>query len=85
MCRPIRALTESRGFDLAKHVLCAFGGAGGQSACEVAQALGISRIIIHRYSSILSAYGLALADRVYETQECVSEAHAPASGVKRAH
>lgn len=43
--------------------LASFGGAGGQHACEIAQLLGIKTILIHRYSSILSAYGLALADR----------------------
>lgn len=69
MCRPIRALTEARGYALQKHVLASFGGAGGQHACEIAKLLGIKTILIHRYSSILSAYGLALADRAYELQE----------------
>ncbi|KAG5635606.1 hypothetical protein H0H81_010644, partial [Sphagnurus paluster] len=69
MCRPIRALTEARGYATSKHVLASFGGAGGQHACEIASLLGIKTILIHRYSSILSAYGLALADRVYELQE----------------
>ncbi|KAL7416475.1 5-oxoprolinase [Mrakia frigida] len=73
MARPIRNLTEARGFDLGKHILASFGGAGGQHACEIAQSLGIRRIIIHRYSSILSAYGLALSDRVFETQEPSAE------------
>lgn len=45
------------------HSLASFGGAGGQHACEIASLLGIKTILIHRYSSILSAYGLALADR----------------------
>lgn len=69
MARPIRALTESRGHATSKHVLASFGGAGGQHACEIAALLGIRTILIHRYSSILSAYGLALADRAYELQE----------------
>lgn len=43
--------------------LASFGGAGGQHACEIAHILGIKTVLIHRYSSILSAYGLALADR----------------------
>jgi N-methylhydantoinase A/oxoprolinase/acetone carboxylase beta subunit len=43
--------------------LASFGGAGGQHACEIAQLLGIKTILIHRYSSILSVYGLALADQ----------------------
>ncbi|KAJ7778499.1 5-oxoprolinase [Mycena metata] len=69
MCRPIRALTEARGHATSRHVLASFGGAGGQHACEIASLLGIKTILIHRYSSILSAYGLALADRAYEVQE----------------
>ncbi|TFK51237.1 5-oxoprolinase [Heliocybe sulcata] len=69
MCRPIRALTEARGYATQKHILCSFGGAGGQHACDIAHLLGIKTILIHRYSSILSAYGLALADRAYEQQE----------------
>lgn len=69
MCRPIRALTEARGYSTGKHVLASFGGAGGQHACEIASLLGIKTILVHRYSSILSAYGLALADRAYELQE----------------
>jgi len=69
MCRPIRALTEARGYATSRHILASFGGAGGQHACEIASLLGIKTILIHRYSSILSAYGLALADRAYELQE----------------
>lgn len=69
MSRPIRALTEARGHNTAVHNLACFGGAGGQHACSVAAVLGISRIIIHKYSSILSAYGMALADVVNEIQQ----------------
>ncbi|KAJ6177982.1 hypothetical protein N7519_008443 [Penicillium mononematosum] len=69
MTRPIRNLTEARGFETSAHHLASFGGAGGQHACNVAASLGISRIIIHKYSSILSAYGLALAEIVHEAQE----------------
>lgn len=72
MARPIRNLTEARGFETATHHLACFGGAGGQHACSVAATLGISRIIIHKYSSVLSAYGLALAEVVKESQEPVS-------------
>ncbi|KAK6376489.1 hypothetical protein LTS17_007084 [Exophiala oligosperma] len=72
MARPVRNLTEARGFETSSHHLASFGGAGGQHACSVAATLGISRIIIHKYSSVLSAYGLALADVVKEAQEPVS-------------
>lgn len=74
MAKPIRALTEARGFDTSAHNLACFGGAGGQHACAIASSLRIQTVIIHRYSSILSAYGMALADAVHESQE-------PASGV----
>ena len=69
MCRPIRALTQSRGFDTSRHALSTFGGAGGQHACAIAKDLGMKKILIHKYSGILSAYGMALADVVHEAQE----------------
>ena len=62
-------LTEARGFECKSHHLVMFGGAGGQHACSIAKTLGITRIIIPRYSSILSAHGMALADVVTETTE----------------
>ncbi|KAJ3545497.1 hypothetical protein NM208_g2479 [Fusarium decemcellulare] len=73
MCRPIRALTEARGFETSQHILSSFGGAGGQHACDIASKLGIKRVVIHKYSSILSAYGMALAEVVQEAQEPSSE------------
>ncbi|KAM7345135.1 5-oxoprolinase [Cochliomyia hominivorax] len=69
MCRPIRALTQARGLDTSKHVLSCFGGAGGQHACAIARELGISKVLVHKYAGILSAYGMALADVVQEIQE----------------
>jgi 5-oxoprolinase (ATP-hydrolysing) len=74
MSRPVRAITEARGHDTATHNLAVFGGAGGQHACELAKKLDIKRAIIHRHSSILSAYGMALAEVVQEMQEPSSEA-----------
>ncbi|WFD05087.1 5-oxoprolinase (ATP-hydrolyzing) [Malassezia vespertilionis] len=73
MTRPIRALTQARGYSTSKHVLASFGGAGGQHACAIARALGIKTVLVHAYSSILSAYGMALADRVYEAQQPCNE------------
>jgi len=73
MCRPIRALTEARGFEITAHNLAVFGGAGGQHACEIAENLGISRVVMHKYSSLLSAYGMALAEVVQEAQEPCNE------------
>ncbi|ODV91949.1 hypothetical protein CANCADRAFT_538 [Tortispora caseinolytica NRRL Y-17796] len=74
MARPIRTLTESKGYDIPSHRLATFGGAGGQHAVAIARSLGISEVLVHKYSSILSAYGMALADVVEENQE-------PSSGV----
>ena len=68
MARPIRQLTESKGYSTGTHQLASFGGAGGQHACEIADALGMSQIFIHRHSSILSAYGISFADVVHEIQ-----------------
>ncbi|KAG9234802.1 Hydantoinase B/oxoprolinase-domain-containing protein [Amylocarpus encephaloides] len=69
MTRPIRSLTEAKGHDTSKHRLATFGGAGGQHAVAIAENLGIRQILVHRYSSVLSAYGMALADVVDERQE----------------
>lgn len=69
MTRPIRSITEAKGHDPTKHRLATFGGAGGQHAVAIAQSLGIRQILVHRYSSVLSAYGMALADVVDEQQE----------------
>jgi 5-oxoprolinase (ATP-hydrolysing) len=69
MCSPIRTLSEARGHETASHNLACFGGAGGQVACSIATALGIPRIIIHKSASVLSAFGIALADLVEEAQE----------------
>ncbi len=69
MVRPIREISVMRGFDIKEHALACFGGAGGQHACSIARELGISKIFIHRFSGILSAYGMGLADIVAEKQE----------------
>ncbi|KAK3685031.1 Hydantoinase B/oxoprolinase-domain-containing protein [Podospora appendiculata] len=69
MTRPIRSITEAKGHDSSKHRLASFGGAGGQHAVAIAESLGIKQILVHRYSSVLSAYGMALADVVDERQE----------------
>ena len=50
MCRPIRALTQSRGYDTSKHALSCFGGAGGQHACSIAKELGMKQVLIHKYA-----------------------------------
>ena len=68
MCRPIRALTQMKGYDVSQHVLACFGGAGGQHACAIARSLGMRTIFVHRYSGVLSAVGIGLAEVVAEEQ-----------------
>lgn len=50
MCRPIRALTQAKGYDTSRHVLACFGGAGGQHACAIARSLGMGTVFIHKYA-----------------------------------
>ncbi|WYZ43436.1 hypothetical protein EsH8_VI_001135 [Colletotrichum jinshuiense] len=69
MSRPIRNATEARGFAPENHHLVSFGGAGGQHACDIADKLGIRRILIHKFSSLLSAYGIAQAELQHEALE----------------
>ncbi|KAK7962240.1 uncharacterized protein PG986_003065 [Apiospora aurea] len=69
MSRPIRNITEARGFAPERHNLVSFGGAGGQHACSIADKLGVKRILIHKWSSLLSAYGLSQAELQHESYE----------------
>eukprot|EP01105_Mastigella_eilhardi_P027416 TRINITY_DN843_c1_g1_i1.p1 TRINITY_DN843_c1_g1~~TRINITY_DN843_c1_g1_i1.p1 ORF type:complete len:1252 (+),score=249.89 TRINITY_DN843_c1_g1_i1:258-3758(+) len=79
MCRPIRSLTEARGYDPSLHTLGCFGGAGGQHACTVARLLGMRTVIVPRFASVLSAYGLAAANKVVDAQEPCALAYTEAN------
>ncbi len=68
MANAIRAVSVAKGHDMAHFALNCFGGAGGQHACLVADALGIETVLVHPLSGVLSAYGMGLADRS-ETRE----------------
>ncbi|QPG77066.1 hypothetical protein FOA43_004464 [Brettanomyces nanus] len=61
MANSIREITESRGYAAKDHILVSFGGAGSQNCTAVARNLSISRVLIHKYSSVLSSYGIARA------------------------
>ena len=62
MANAIKEISVARGYDLSDHVLVSFGGAGGQHACAIADALSITRILIHPLAGLLSAYGIGVAD-----------------------
>jgi len=61
MAQAIRQISVARGHDVTRHALACFGGAGGQHACLVADALGIETVLIHPLAGVLSAYGMGLA------------------------
>ncbi len=61
MANAIKRISVARGYDTRRYVLNCFGGAGGQHACLVADALGMKKIFIHPFSGLLSAYGMKLA------------------------
>ena len=62
MANAIKKISVQRGYDVTEYALNCFGGAGGQHACLVADALGMKTVLIHPLSGVLSAYGMGLAD-----------------------
>jgi 5-oxoprolinase (ATP-hydrolysing) len=62
MAAAIRKISIARGHDVSRYTLACFGGAGGQHACAVADALGMERILIHPLAGVLSAFGIGIAD-----------------------
>jgi 5-oxoprolinase (ATP-hydrolysing) len=62
MANAIKKISVQRGYDVTKYALASFGGAGGQHACLVADALGMKTVIMHPFAGVLSAYGMGLAD-----------------------
>jgi len=62
MANAIKQISVQRGHDVTEYTLCCFGGAAGQHACLVADALGMTRVFIHPLAGVLSAYGMGLAD-----------------------
>ncbi|NEQ97813.1 MAG: 5-oxoprolinase, partial [Cyanothece sp. SIO2G6] len=63
MANAIKKISTQQGHDVSAYTLCCFGGAGGQHACLLADALGMTRIFLHPYAGVLSAYGMGLADQ----------------------
>ncbi|MBV9190870.1 MAG: hydantoinase B/oxoprolinase family protein [Betaproteobacteria bacterium] len=71
MANAIKHISVQRGHDVTRYTLCCFGGAAGQHACLVADALGMTRVFIHPHAGVLSAYGMGLADQTAMRERAV--------------
>jgi len=84
MANAVKRISVSRGYDVTRYTLQCFGGAGGQHACLVADALGMERIFCHPLAGVLSAYGLGLADQIVMRDRSL-ECDLSDEGVRAAH
>src|SRR5450830_1067592 len=71
MANAIKKISVARGYDVTRYTLQCFGGAGGQHACLVADALGMTRVFVHPLAGVLSAYGMGLADQSLIREQAV--------------
>jgi 5-oxoprolinase (ATP-hydrolysing) len=71
MANAIKKISVARGYDVTSYTLQCFGGAGGQHACLVADALGMTRVFVHPLAGVLSAYGMGLADQTVIREQAV--------------
>jgi 5-oxoprolinase (ATP-hydrolysing) len=83
MANAIKRISVARGYDVTQYTLQCFGGAGGQHACGVADALGMGRIFVHPLAGVLSAYGMGLADQIV-MREAAIELPLQAAGLAQA-
>ena len=73
MANAIKKISVARGYDVTRYTLQCFGGAGGQHACLVADALGMKRVLVHPMAGVLSAYGMGLADQNVMREKAVEQ------------
>ena len=71
MANAIKNISVARGHDVTRYALQCFGGAGGQHACRVADALRMQRVLVHPLAGVLSAYGIGLADRSVMREQAI--------------
>jgi len=79
MANAIKKISVARGYDVTRYTLQCFGGAGGQHACLVADALGMSTVFVHPLAGVLSAYGMGLADQGVMRQAAIEQPLAAAA------
>ncbi len=73
MANAVKKISVARGYDVTRYALQCYGGAGGQHACAVADALGIETVLVHPLAGVLSAYGMGLADQSVMREASVEE------------
>jgi 5-oxoprolinase (ATP-hydrolysing) len=73
MANAIKKISVARGYDVTRYTLQCFGGAGGQHACLVADALGMTRVFVHPLAGVLSAYGMGLADQSVMREQAIEQ------------
>ncbi|MEQ9345785.1 MAG: hydantoinase B/oxoprolinase family protein [Thalassospira sp.] len=79
MANAIKQISVQRGYDVTDYILQCFGGAGGQHACQVADTLGMTKVFVHPFAGVLSAYGMGLADiRAMREQAVEAKLHSDA-------
>ncbi|WP_338849327.1 hydantoinase B/oxoprolinase family protein [Massilia sp. W12] len=78
MANAIKQISVARGYDVSTYALATFGGAGGQHACLVADALGMETVFAHNLAGVLSAYGMGLADQSVIREQAVEALLEPA-------
>ena len=79
MANAIKKISVARGYDVTRYTLQCFGGAGGQHACLVADALGMTRVLVHPLAGVLSAYGMGLADQNVIREQAIELPLVPAN------
>ncbi|MEO7335033.1 MAG: hydantoinase/oxoprolinase family protein, partial [Caldimonas sp.] len=79
MANAVKKISVARGYDVTRYALQCFGGAGGQHACRVADALGMDRVFVHPLAGVLSAYGMGLADQSVMREAAVEQPLATAA------
>src|SRR5207249_4403948 len=83
MANAVKKISVQRGRDITRYALVSFGGAGGQHACAVADALGVGTVLVPPLAGVLSAYGIGVADATAMREQAVEERFAEPAAMDR--
>ncbi|MFI0713613.1 hydantoinase B/oxoprolinase family protein [Streptomyces inhibens] len=85
MANAVKKISVQRGHDITRYALTSFGGAGGQHACAVADALGINTVLVPPLAGVLSAYGIGVADATAMREQAVEAEFTDAAALDHVH